>query len=445
MPRPRNLVPTYRLHRQSGQAVVTLSDGLGGRRDVLLGRHGTPESRQEYLRVLAEWEAKRRRLPARSGKGSAPDLTVNELVLAYWKFAESYYGFDRRKGSAFNVRDALRILKEFYGHTSAAAFGPLALKACREEMVMKGWSRTYVNAQVDRVRRAFRWAASEQLMSVAVYQALKAVEGLRRGRTEARESRKVRPVSAENVEATLPHMPAVVRAMARFQLLTGCRPDEVCRLRPLDLDTGNPSCWAYRPGSDQGPHGEHKTAHLGHERLVLVGPRAQEVLRPYLGTRLDAYCFSPAESERQRGAARREARRTSLTPSQKARRPRPGRQRPCGDRYAVTSYRNAVYRACDRAFQLPGRLAPRRQENGRIESRAVWWARLTEQERGEVRAWRREHRWHPNRLRHSRATELRSFGLDVVKTILGHSKVETTQIYSEKDLAAAMELVAKIG
>jgi hypothetical protein len=42
------------LHRQSGQAVVTLPDGLGGRRDVLLGNHGTPESRAEYLRVLAE-------------------------------------------------------------------------------------------------------------------------------------------------------------------------------------------------------------------------------------------------------------------------------------------------------------------------------------------------------------------------------------------------------
>jgi site-specific recombinase XerD len=62
-----------------------------------------------------------------------------------------------------------------------------------------------------------------------------------------------------------------------------------------------------------------------------------------------------------------------------------------------------------------------------------------------VRKWRREHRWHPNRLRHSRATELRSHGLDVVKTILGHSRVETSQIYSEKDLAAAVEVVSKIG
>jgi len=40
---------------------------------------------------------------------------------------------------------------------------------------------------------------------------------------------------------------------------------------------------------------------------------------------------------------------------------------------------------------------------------------------------------------------LRPYGPEVVKTILGHTKVETTQVYSEKDMAEAMELVAKIG
>jgi integrase len=432
------------LHRQSGQAVVTLPDGLGARRDVLLGKYDTPESRAEYLRVLAEWEANGRRLLPRSAEGSAPDLSVNELALAYWTFAEAYYGFDRRKGTAFNLRDALRIVKELYGHTRAADFGPLALKACRAEMVKKGWSRNYVNAQVDRLRRMFRWAASEQLLPASVYEALRNVEGLRRGRTEARETKKVRPVVPQHVEATLPHMPTIVQAMARLQLLTGCRPDEVCRLRPFDLDMSNPSCWVYRPGSDQGECGEHKTAHHGHERLVLIGPKGQEVLRPYLGTKLDAFCFSPAEAERRRSLDRRAARQSLLTPSQRARKPKARRQRAPQDRYPVTSYRNAIYRACDRAFPLPERLAPR-IEDGKRESRAAWWARLAAEEKAEVRAWRREHRWHPNRLRHSRATELRPHGLDVVKTILGHSKVETTQIYSEKDLAAAMELVSKIG
>jgi hypothetical protein len=144
---------------------------------------------------------------------------------------------------------------------------------------------------------------------------------------------------------------------------------------------GNPACWVYRPGSDQGQCGQHKTAHHGHERLVLIGPKAQEVLRPYVGTKLDAYCFSPAESERRRGEARREARRTPPTPSQRARRPKARRKRAPRDHYDETSLRNAVYRACDQAFPLPEHLAPQQPEGGKREGRTAWWARLTPEEK----------------------------------------------------------------
>ncbi len=81
-------VPTYRLHKQSGQAVVTLTDGLGGRRDVLLGRHGTPESRAEYARVIAEWEASGRQLKVTR---EACSRSINEVVLEFWKHAEQHY------------------------------------------------------------------------------------------------------------------------------------------------------------------------------------------------------------------------------------------------------------------------------------------------------------------------------------------------------------------
>jgi integrase len=53
--------------------------------------------------------------------------------------------------------------------------------------------------------------------------------------------------------------------------------------------------------------------------------------------------------------------------------------------------------------------------------------------------------WAPNQLRHAWAIELRKHGLDMVKTILGHNKVETSQIDAEKDGAAAMELVSQVG
>jgi hypothetical protein len=57
MPRPRNPLPSYRLHRQSGQAVVTVRTADGRRRDLLLGPYNSPGSKAEYERVLAELRA----------------------------------------------------------------------------------------------------------------------------------------------------------------------------------------------------------------------------------------------------------------------------------------------------------------------------------------------------------------------------------------------------
>jgi integrase len=432
-------IPKYRRH-SSGQARVTLNG-----KDHLLGPYGSAESKEAYRRCISEWLA-RHGQPA--NQEDEKQLTVNELILAYWDFAKDYYGFNGKRGDEACLRDALRVVRLLYGRTAARDFGPLALKACRQKMIEKDWSRTYTNAQVDRVRRMFRWAGGDELLPGTVYENLRTVSGLRAGKSKARETAKVRPVPEERIDAALPYMPAVVRAMVRFQLLTSCRPDEVCRVRPCDLDMRSPSCWVYRPGSHQGQHGQHKTAHHGHDHLVLVGPRGQAVLRPYLDTTPDAHCFNPAQSEGTREAERRKNRKTPLYPShlkrQAAKRKRAPKRAP-GDRYDSHGYRRAVERACDKAFPLPQRLAPRLLGDRKMESRVAWWSRLTEEEREETRAWRREHRWHPNQLRHNRATELRRYGLDVTKTILGHAKVETTQLYAEKDLAAAMELMSQIG
>jgi integrase len=425
----RASVPSYRLHKHSGQAIVTLPDGLGGRHDFLLGTYDSDESRKEYGRLIAEWLANGKRLP-QTGPALS-DLSINELAIAYWQWAVEYHGWGKRGG--FCLKGALRILKHLYGHTPAQDFGPLALKACRVKMVELDWSRSYINAQVNRIRRMFRWAASEEILPEEIHRQLGTVEGLERGKTKARESKKIKPVSPEQVAATRPHLPATSRAMVDFQLLTGCRPTETCLLRSIDLDMHNPACWVYRPH-------KHKSEHLELDRLILVGPRAQEVIRPYLSLDTQAYLFCPRKSEAERHAEQRRNRKTPLTPSQKNRKPLANPKRPKRQRYDDISYRNAIYRACDKAFPAPPPLAKQPDE-----TRKAWLARLTPEQREKLRTWQRAHRWHPNRLRHSRGTELRSYGLDVAKTVLGHTKVETTQIYAEKDLAAAMELVSRIG
>lgn len=51
-------IPSYRRHKHSGQAVVTL-DG----RDFYLGPWRSKVSRTEYDRLIGEWLANGRRLP----------------------------------------------------------------------------------------------------------------------------------------------------------------------------------------------------------------------------------------------------------------------------------------------------------------------------------------------------------------------------------------------
>jgi len=386
--------------------VVTLNG-----KDNYLGRYGTKESKVEYDRLICQWLASGRKLLA------AGDLTMNELALAYWNHAKSYHGWDKHSG--YNLKDVLRIVKQLYGNTSAADFGPLALKACRQKMIERDWSRNYINAQTARITRMFRWAAAEEMLPARLHDQLATVEGLRKGKTAARESKRIRPVAQEHIAAAVPFMPAPVQAMVGFELLTGCRPAEVCMIRPIDIDVKNPACWVYRPE-------KHKTEHHDIDRLILIGPKAQEILRPYLGTKLDAYCFNPAASEVQRNGKRRQERKSPMTPSQAKRRPKRNRRRAPRERYDTGSYRQAIQRACRKANE-----------------KAVGDARTINPELPADTVLVPE--WAPNQLRHSRATELRRHGLDVTKTILGHNKVETSQVYAEKDVAAAMELVSKIG
>src|SRR5262249_46308700 len=120
----RRSVPSYRKHKQSGQAIVTLPDGLGARKDILLGKHGTKQGRKEYARVISEWEAAGRRLPQVL---AAKDITVTELIDLYWSHAEQHYR--RPDGTPTSELDdfklSLRPLKHVYGHSPAKDFGPL--------------------------------------------------------------------------------------------------------------------------------------------------------------------------------------------------------------------------------------------------------------------------------------------------------------------------------
>lgn len=397
MPR-RDSLPSYRRHRPTGQAVVTLTSPDGTRRDYYLGPYGSQQSKREYARIIGEWNAAGRSLH-RIGP-TLTDLTVNELLLAFWTHAQGRYrqpdGTSTSELESF--RYTLRPVKELYGHTLARDFTPLALKAVRQKMVEAGLSRRVVNQRVSRIKYVFKWAVSETLVDAVVFQALATVEGLKQGRTDARESAPIEPVSDDDVEATLAKLNRHVAGMVRFQRLTGCRPQDVCNLRRCDIDTTG-EIWFYRPP-------QHKNAWRGKDRVIAIGPKAQAVLAEFPTEDPTDYVFSPARMMVERMKMLRDCRRTPVQPSQLCRAASRPRRKP-GWKYTPNGYRLAVIRAAALAGVS---------------------------------------HWHPNQLRHSRGTEVRKqFGLEAAQVVLGHQKASTTEIYAQSNAALAAQIAKATG
>lgn len=400
-------VPKYCRHKQSGQAYVRLNGQFH-----YLGRWRSTESKTAYRRLVAEYIAAGGVPPAQP----SDDLTVAEIVIRHWKHVTAYYRkHDRQTSTVEWIRAALKPVRELYGDQPAASFGPLALKAVRQTMLDSGrLNRTTINKRISLIVRMFKWAVENQLIGPTIYEALKAVESLKQGRCSAPEPRVVPPVDDAVVEATLPKLQPTVAAMVQLQRLTGARPEEVCTIRPIDVDTSG-ELWEFIPAS-------HKTEHCGRRRVIYLGPKAQDVLRPFLLRRKTSFCFAPEDSIRRLARLRRENRQTPMTPSQLERKPKQkGKRRP-GQKYTAASYRRAIVRAVEKVNRD-------RSKNA-----------------GDGAAVVPLPQWAPNQLRHTAGTVIRrDFGLEAAQVTLGHAKADVTQVYAERDAALAMDVMRKIG
>lgn len=434
--RPKGSLPSLQHHKPSGRARVTING-----RDHWLGKWGSPEARLAYDRLIAEYLATRRVrdpetppaeptvvtiepgvpgaavTPAAGGAGDIEDrgsgaLTVAEISLRYVQYCDTYYRTPtgERTSTYGNAMQAARALRPF-DDTPAAKFGPRKLGMIRDSEAARGRPRVGCNALVKHIRRVFQWAEAQELVPPNTYNALKTVEPLRVGRTKAPELPEVKPVEDAVVEATLPYLPEIVADMVRFQRLTGTRPGEVCGLRPADIDRTE-EVWKWKP-----PH--HKTSWREKDRVISIGPRAQQILMKYLLRDAAAYCFSPIEAERRRSQLRRLARKSPMTPSQRNRKPKRNGQRRPRDCYDAASYRHAITRAV---------------------------ASLNAERLREDPAATKVEDWSPNQLRHAAATEIRKkFGLEAAQVVLGHSSADITQVYAERNHRLAAEVVKQIG
>ena len=367
----RGSPPTYQRHKPSGRARVRLFG-----RDVWLGRYGSEESYAAYQRALEQW---RRGPEAKPATGAS--LRVGELIDRYLEHAAGWYTKAGRPTTELSlIRSALGVLRDLFGALRVAECSPGRLTEVRDAMLAGRWCRSVGNRQFQRVKAMLRWGVSVELVNSAVYEAARTVHGLPAGRRPSdgsapRESEGVGLVSLEVASAAWERASPIVEAISRLQWLTGARSGEIVGLRGVRLQMGEQEWIATIPG--------HKSAHRGKRRVLVFGPRAQEILRPYLKADLTALIFP----------------------------------------ITVGGYRRAIARACDRAWPAPADLddAARKQ-------------------------WRKDHRWHPHQLRHTRATEIAAkYGKQAARAVLGHTSLNTTQIYAEDDLGRAVSVMREVG
>lgn len=399
--------PAYRkrLLPQGERAYVTFRDASTGRtKDFNLGVYGSGASRERYGRLLSEWEARSRRLAGDIAPAHGP--TVTQLYAKFWRSICGRYS----RSHPINQATAIRILRGLYGTTAATAFGPSALRLVRQAMIdgdlhatprpRKPWSRSVVNDFRRLIIRIFKWGVGRELLPASVYESLRCVESLKRGQTAARETESVKPAPDAYIAAAREHVSLQVAAMIELQLATGMRPGELVAMRPCDIDMGR-RVWLYQPE-------RHKTAHHGKSRTIYLGPRAQRAIRPFLKRSTVAPLFSAAEADAHRRA---ELSRRRNTPASCGNRPGTNRREhpKCvpGDHYSVASYRRAIERACA-AADVP--------------------------------------RWHPHQLRHNYATAVRAqYGVETARIMLGHHSIPMVELYAERDMDRAREIVGEIG
>lgn len=447
MPRWSHHVPSYRLHRATGQAIVTI-DG----QDHYLGKYDSAESRQRYDELVGAWLLKRPAGPAGQSPAGpagrarpAEAITVRQLAARYLEYVHGpespYWKAGRLTNQVDRVRRALAPVLQQYGDRPAAEFTPQALKAVRLWMMTeapchrckgsgrepllkaqvrwlgparrreqeaqprpacrlcqgtgtRGWSFNFTKHCINCIRQAFDWAAEEGLLSGSVAHALRAVKNRRKAMRPARRPAKIRPVPREVFLATRAKLHPILADLATVQYLGAMRPKEAVALQPRSVIRSGPDGWCRLPDGRRYkgvwaylvPDWANKTAHHDRERIVFLGPQAQAALAPYLERGPEEFCFCPREVVAQ-------LQQTWGRPLGF------GRGRAPGPRYTTESYDNVIEKAARRAGQP---------------------------------------HWSPNQLRKLRATEVQArFGSDVARCVLGHALPGVTGVYAQADLKKA--------
>ncbi|MBN1124503.1 MAG: site-specific integrase [Sedimentisphaerales bacterium] len=336
--------------------------------------------------------------------------TVSELTACYLPFTGEYYS----ASEANRINQQLSNYLQTVWELPIEDFGIEHLQQIRVRLIGMKLARSTINQAVGTIVRLFKWGAGQGLVDPSLWQRLKAIDGIRRGRPvffqgqqyRAKETEPVRPVDWKTVEATLSYLSPVLADMICLEWIVGWRINELTSIRPADVETKE-EVWIYRPRQFKNQwRGE-----IAPIKELHIGPRAQAILRPYLLRPAEMYCFRPEESEQKRRAIQHANRTTPLSYGNRPGTNRKGTQtfKPCYDK---NSFRRAIHRAA-KAAQKVEKTIPL---------------------------------WTPYQLRHAAATRIRTeAGIEAARLYLGHNDMDSTLVYAEVELSKKKELAKMYG
>jgi integrase len=204
------------------------------------------------------------------------------------------------------------------------------------------YCRKTINYAIRRIKAVFRWGAEHQVVPATVWHQMSSLRGLTAGRSGTRESVPVDAVPWSMVEPILPHLMPPIRVAVLLQWHTGVRPTEALQITRRQLEMTD-EIWIYWMA-------RHKGTWRGLERAVFLGPKAREVLAPFLKVDPDAAMLSPIDAVVAMKEKKRRLRKTPITKQTRDRDRRAKKAEPyVGQFYRVDACRKAIHRACDLA------------------------------------------------------------------------------------------------
>lgn len=271
-------IPKYRRNKSKNRAFVEFKK----KRCYLPGAFGSAESKTAYAKFIADNIVSKGPVIV-PGKRQQTGISVLDLCTQYLAYFKTLH-LDDLRGVYANQKYGILPFARAHSHLRADTIGPKHLKEWQKRLADEERSRSYINANISYILKAFRWGAAEELIPASVSQNLYVLPRIRRGETKAKERKKKKPAEQTWVNSVLPHLSPTLQTMLMLQYHTGVRSQSVCMARPSQFTTEDEFLiWCPR----------HKLEKWGIELVLPLGPRAQLLLVPFLADKTDRWLFVP--------------------------------------------------------------------------------------------------------------------------------------------------------